>query len=283
MTVEQAIDILELRGEEITPQVIRRAFIRLSKKYHPDATGKSDDKMFKLINEAYMVLRENPQYRNDLYNLSYDEIRLMLDNLILEIVEEFDKAIYIGIVIPELKKWFQGGDPLKNLKSEIDEEINKIKPHLHSLVEEKFDRFSQNIGAKLDGAFYHVTSSFDVNSLSKSISESITPVLGLITTAVIAMMSGGSGMALIATGPLGLLLGAGIGAWLFAKGKGDIQKSVENYITENGLPKIVKDFVADKVLNKIEEGEEKFVQELRKRLRQDLEPLYKKIKLIHGE
>lgn len=282
MTIPEALSILGLEGENISGEDIRHTFIKLSKKYHPDATGIKDDTMFKKINEAYSFLREHANYKNDFYFSSKEELKIMLDNLIFNAVSLFDEEIYINIVLPELKNWFENSEPLKTLERNIHLRVEEIKPFLISELKSMYNKFSKNIGTKIDGSFYKVTSSFDFNGVSAALSDSISNLIGVVVTTIIAVVSGGSGVALIATGPLGIVLGGALGLYLFKKNKEELKRKVEDYIRNNSLPIMAKNFVSEKVINKVVEGEEKFVLDLKNKLEEDLKPIYEKIIMLEN-
>jgi hypothetical protein len=280
MTIIEALGILGLSGDNITPEDIRRAFKTLAKKYHPDATGNKDDTMFKKINEAYSYLQEQSKFRENLFFNDREDLKIMLDNLIYNALELFDSEIYTKIVIPELKNWFENSRPLKALESEIRYRVNEIKPYLEKELTQMYDKFSKNIGVKIDGSYYHITNSFNFNNISETLSDNISDIIGLIVTAIIAVVSGGSGVALIASGPLGIILGGALGLYFFSKNKEGIRRKVEDYVMNNSLPITAKNFVRDKVIDKLSKGEEKFIKDLEKRLKEDLKPIYERIELI---
>jgi len=55
---------LELDGQSLDPQIIKKAYRRLSLKYHPDVSQSSDGSKFILINAAYEYLIKNLPYFN---------------------------------------------------------------------------------------------------------------------------------------------------------------------------------------------------------------------------
>ena len=73
MEWDKAIDILNLKNKRLTKDVIRKAYLKASLKYHPDKYNDNGD-AFKNVNEAYIFLCEhNKMYSGDTEN-NFDSI-----------------------------------------------------------------------------------------------------------------------------------------------------------------------------------------------------------------
>ncbi|MDQ7815890.1 MAG: J domain-containing protein [Melioribacteraceae bacterium] len=77
MDFKTAIEILELDAHNLTPDLIKKSYRRLSLKYHPDITANSDGAKFILINAAYEFLLKNLSFF-DLNDLSETEDELKM-------------------------------------------------------------------------------------------------------------------------------------------------------------------------------------------------------------
>ncbi len=56
MLITEALDILEL-DRSASPEMIKRAYKRLARNYHPDNKATRDEKMFLKVKEAYECLK----------------------------------------------------------------------------------------------------------------------------------------------------------------------------------------------------------------------------------
>ena len=73
MDWNQAREILNLENKRLTKEVIRKAYLKASLKYHPDKYS-DDGEAFKKINEAYVYLCDNNKmYSGDTEN-NFDSI-----------------------------------------------------------------------------------------------------------------------------------------------------------------------------------------------------------------
>jgi biotin carboxyl carrier protein len=213
--------------------------------------------------------------------ISSTELKQKLDRLVVDIVEMLNDDIYRKTVIPLVTEWFYCNAPLVQLNEAIKYQVAALKPELIYKIEMKFDKFSKNIDAQLDSAFSGTADSIDTNALSDSLSESLTNILGLMTASIAAMISGGAGTAMIASGPAGLIIGAGLGAYLFSKGRKDIKDGLNDIVMNKNLPVAIKSFVKEKVMRELRAGEADFKQKIKKQLEKDLDPIYKEIKMLH--
>lgn len=281
MDINKAAEILQLNGQKLTPENIRKAYLRLSKVYHPDANGNNDDYMFKQLGQAYELLMKNADISTSINGIPPEAIKLQLDQLVVDIIDLLGEEIYMKSIIPSVQTWFQTNAPLSQLNNDITYKVNKIKPTLIYKIEQRFDKFSKNLDSKLAGSFSDTAKSIDTKTISNELSEKLTGILGLISASIIAIISGGSGTALIATGPIGIILGAGLGLYLFSKGKDNIKKEVNSFIMNKNLPVFVKGLAKDKVINDLIIGESEFRNKIKTQLEKDLEPIYKQIKLIN--
>lgn len=75
MDFKTAIEILELDSNNLTSEIIKKAYRRLSMKYHPDVAGNNDGAKFILINAAYEFLLKNlPFFTSADFSETEDEL-----------------------------------------------------------------------------------------------------------------------------------------------------------------------------------------------------------------
>ena len=171
-----------------------------------------------------------------------------------KIVEEVTNNLFIQKIKPRLLSFRNHGGKIVDLKKEIASDASAYQPELTQRID---DIYTTNItrlyqtalektrywllreGLKLSDAesiSRKEEPTIDGKPVDPEIAESITATIGLVVgaigTMIIAAICGGSGMALIASGPIGLLIGAIIGvAVMFVAIAGAEEKAKE--IVEN--------------------------------------------------
>jgi len=113
--------------------------------------------------------------------------------------------------------------------------------------------------------------------ITKSLSEVISNAVGVLGSSFIGVISGGSGMALIASGPFGWIIGAVIGAIIFFYKSDEIKKNIENYIVDKKIPSFVKKMAKNKITNELKLNEGKFEKDVYEMLRKHLQPVLETI------
>ena len=103
------------------------------------------------------------------------------------------------------------------------------------------------------------------------ISENFTGVIATVAGIVGAMISGGGGMALIATGPIGLIVGAAIAAGAVLGLKDEIAEKVKAHSFQGLSLTALHQFVSEKQLNqKLDEVEEKLRSSMTDKIVKDM-------------
>lgn len=202
------------------------------------------------------------------------ELKNRLDSILVQMTEMIKSDIYHKVIIITVIDWFQGNDSIKTLNDQIKNNVNNRWGFVEQKVKKlliEFEQYSINI---LEDKILSVSGELDVKEISNSISQSISFALGAIGTTVVAMISGGAGTALIATGPVGLVIGAIVGVFAFFLGKDAIEKGISDFIADKKIPKALKKSAKKKVLAQLRLNETKFEQEIYVSLKNHLEPVY---------
>jgi molecular chaperone DnaK len=113
-------------------------------------------------------------------------------------------------------------------------------------------------------ATFAVKIEFDVSAV---VGEQITHLLGAISALIVATISGGSGMALIASGPAGLLIGAIIGAAAVYAGQDVIRQKVSEYAFDGATLSMMQLlFSKDKLNQVLRESEQTLAHALQQKM-----------------
>ncbi|MBR2923645.1 MAG: rod shape-determining protein [Clostridia bacterium] len=81
-------------------------------------------------------------------------------------------------------------------------------------------------------------------SPAERIAKYITNIVGIITSVVLAVISGGAGLALLATGPVGIIMGLVVGACLFFLGR----ERVEEVVMNLSIPKLARKMLKESII-----------------------------------
>lgn len=82
MDFNTAVEILELDSNNLTPEEIKKAYRRLSLKYHPDVSSNTDGSKFILINAAYEYLLKNLSFINNKeFQETEDELKTRISSI----------------------------------------------------------------------------------------------------------------------------------------------------------------------------------------------------------
>lgn len=203
-----------------------------------------------------------------------------LDLLVVQLAEMIKADIYHNTIVSTVDDWFEGNDSIVALNKKIKVNVNKSWGYIEHKVKShllEFEEYSINI---IKNNISIGSTKLDVKEISSSVSQSISLVVGTIGTSIVVMIAGGTGTALIATGPIGLIIGAIIGIFAFIKSKDAINKGINNYIADKKFPKFIKKTVKGKVFTQLKLNEAKFEQDIYDSLKQHLIPVYKAISKV---
>ncbi len=210
-------------------------------------------------------------------NSSSRNLKNRLDNLTIQLTEMIKADIYQNVIINTVKDWFEGNDSILTLNEQIKSNVDNRWSFVEEKVKSRLVEFEEYSMKIIEDKISSGKSELDVKEISNSVSQSISVAIGTIGSSIIAMISGGAGTALIATGPVGLIIGLIVGVFAFFLGKEAIEKGVSEYIADKKIPKLIKKTSKGKVSTQLKLNEAKFEQEIFNSLKNHLKPVYKAI------
>ena len=204
-------------------------------------------------------------------------LKKRLDAVLMSITEMIKQDVYQNVIVATVQDWFEGNDSILALNKNINKNVkerwpfleNKIKSHLLEFEEQTKASLKESSGPKMQG--------LDIKAVSEAVSQSISVALGALGSAFLAMISGGAGTALIASGPVGWIIGAIVGAFAFFLGKTAIEGAISEFIADKRIPAMVKKTAKGKVAAQLKLNESKFESETYDLLREQLQPIYEAI------
>lgn len=228
---------------------------------------------------------------NDLFNLK-QRIDRGVDAATSEATTEVTAAIVnqvMEVARAQYLHWHAQGGSLTGVEREVMQACRRIP--MNAIVQKRLDALSGTLqtmaiqtalnwlerhgvrGASLSASELHagpvrndfnVTISFDVG---KTVGTQISQILSGIAALLVAMLSGGSGIALISTGPLGLLVGAILGGGAVFAGRDKIRQAVYDYQFQGVYLRALRMlFSKAKLEARLNEGEQELRQILQQRL-----------------
>ncbi|MDR2302585.1 MAG: Hsp70 family protein [Deltaproteobacteria bacterium] len=163
----------------------------------------------------------------------------------------------------------------QTVKKEMGEELLALKTIIQSKVQAWLDSFGLRLDGRVStettpGGQVEIDRPLIVDRLAKPLVAATNGFVSAWTGLIAASLCGGSGVALVASGPLGLLIGALGGAWLGRLGLKLGRSQIERFTKGNKLPKfLVETITSDKNIAKV-----------RSEFKNDL---LKKVNAIHKE
>ena len=91
---------------------------------------------------------------------------------------------------------------------------------------------------------------------------------------VLAIISGGSGAAIIASGPVGWIIGGIIGAVAFFLGKDKLEAKTKEFIISKKIPSFLKGTLKKKIASQLKNDEARFEEEVYRMLKEEMKPIY---------
>ena len=253
--------------------------------------------------------------RNEMPQFFSERIEPEIDSRINAIIEEILRDLTVELYDREIyqiiRKFRDNGGTLKDLKAEIRDTSLRYVPKIEKQIREKLGDlftglpealhrevqawFKENgityLG-KIAGSSPGASSATDAakkaadanfSGLQNELTDAMGLMLMTISATVVGMLSGGGGMALIAAGPVGWLIGAvgaAVAVWVGIEvGRDAINEQLENRELPAWLLKLV--LRDSKIASLLKEGRENFEEalydEIEKAIEKPLEQLHQQI------
>ncbi|NMB80729.1 MAG: hypothetical protein GYA14_02815 [Ignavibacteria bacterium] len=200
-----------------------------------------------------------------------------LDYLVVEMTGMIKADIYENVIVNTVKDWFEGSESILELNDRIKTNVNSRWPFVELKVKNRLSEYENYSKSVIEGTISTGSNELDVKEISNSVSQSISVAVGALGTSIVAMISGGAGTALLATGPVGIIMGIMIGAFAWFIGKDELEKNISAYIADKKIPKLIKKSAKGKVSTQLKLNESKFEQDIFNSLKNQLEPVYRAI------
>ncbi len=225
----------------------------------------------------------------DLLKNVQKNIREKTDEVIRQIHQEIRLQLFKNKILPIIDSFRKNGGSIESLEQQIAREAKAFEPTLHTILNEQLPTLQQGLPSIIydnisqwfsqygiyigeEQLITRIKQHFEVSDnrtklqysedLLDDVAYSIKAISVVITGVIVGSICGGGGMALIASGPFGWIIGALLGAKMGYK------------MTENLKSWSMPAFVFDMAISdsKIDESAEKLLEDFRKQL----DPQFKK-------
>lgn len=204
-------------------------------------------------------------------------LRKKLDATVLSMAEMIKRDIYDNVIVSTVRDWFEGNDSILTLNNNIKTNVENRWPFLQKKIGAQLLDFEEQTKATISTSDGLKSQELDMKAVSEGVSQSISIAIGALGSAFVGMICGGAGTALIASGPVGWVIGAIGGAFAYFLGKTAFEEVISDYIVDKRIPALVKKPAKGKIVAQLKLNESKFEQEIYEMLEQYLKPIYEAI------
>jgi actin-like ATPase involved in cell morphogenesis len=213
----------------------------------------------------------------------HSQWRSRLDETVDKLSVQLRSDLYDNIVVPIVHDWFSSWDSLADLYESIRAKLSQQASLIEQRVTSALGEFESYLKADLHAsAIDSPRGGIDLPRIEEQISDRITDIIGVVVTVVSATLAGGAGTALIASGPVGWIIGLLGGAVIYSVGRGAVKVMVETQIRTRRLPPFLKRSAKSKVTTELSSNAGKFETEIHALLREKCDPLYSAIHDINA-
>ncbi len=197
-----------------------------------------------------------------------------LDQTILSMTNILKEDLFKGVIVPTIQEWFSNSSSVQNLTDEIELRIKRRMDFLADKLNSQLMEFSEITKTTLIGSGDLKSSGVDTERIAASISSQITVMVGMMGTIVVAIISGGSGTALIASGPVGWIIGGVLAAAALFIGKNKLEGKAREMIMTKNIPTLIKGTFKKKIAAQLKNDEMRFEEDVYKMLKEQMKPVY---------
>ncbi len=192
------------------------------------------------------------------------------DEIERECANVVSRRIWHEQVESVVNAWFQQHSSMRQLEHTMKRRVEEAMPSVEVEIRRVFSQAGVNVrgGGRGSLAVDEVC-----EGLADGVADQLTIIIGAIITTIVAAICGGGGTAVIASGPLGLILGGGAALWLLLKGKDDLQRFVRKKIRDKDISPGVKQLFQTKTERALDEQRHRFIKGIRRTVRSRLESL----------
>ncbi len=197
-----------------------------------------------------------------------------LDQTILSMTGIIKEDLFKGIIVTTIQEWFENNSSVQNLTDEIEMRIKRRMDFLADKLNSQLMEFSEITKTTLIGSNELKSSGVDTERIANTISSQITVMVGMMGTIVVAIISGGSGTALIASGPVGWIIGGILAAAALFIGKEKIEGKAKEIIMTKNIPTFIKGTFKKKIAAQLKNDELRFEEDVYRMLKEQMKPVY---------
>lgn len=189
-------------------------------------------------------------------------IKQRLNATNMRLSEELTRDLFENAILPATLSWFGTNSSVKALETDIRRSIEGRWPIIQVKIETALTDFEEQTRVQLKSFESNSAVALDVNAIIASLNERVGQVVAVIGTSFVAIVCGGSGVALLATGPLGIIIGAIVGAAVYLGNKDSVEEWVSQNLLNKSVPVFAKSLIKSKVSAELKRTEGPFQQRL---------------------
>lgn len=204
----------------------------------------------------------------------YNRAVILFDDMVDAIAKSIKKEIWDNAILLSIDNWMNSMSSIEMLETRIQKAVESKKNKIETIIRPTVRRYivdlesiigehSNNIIEQALVGFNGEVEDFESDN---SFTDDITFIVQSITIVVASVVSGGAGTAIIATGPIGLIIGAIIGIFAARSGK----ETISSYVKMTPLPPMIKKLSKSKVFSSLSSKENEFESEITESIRERL-------------
>ncbi|MEW6557478.1 MAG: hypothetical protein AB1349_09005 [Elusimicrobiota bacterium] len=187
------------------------------------------------------------------------ELRRKSHKLVEKLIDEMKVDIYDNIIVSTVISWFDGWATLEELSNTVKKNVEERIPYWQKKIELSFADLEESFKVE---EFGFPDQTIDTKKVSSQLTGLISLIIGAVSTCIGSIIAGGSGIALISSGPVGVVIGVVALALAYFVGKSTVDELLNAGLHKVPFPPVFKKFLKSKVSNELKRGSNKFVQEL---------------------
>jgi hypothetical protein len=213
-------------------------------------------------------------------------LRHKLDQTLEACTQYVVDDIYTKTVRSLVHEWLTTNESLLTLNENIKDGVQERWPYVQERIKMKLADFEQFAKQMFEAQALR-SPQINTEKMAERLNRVLWTTFGALTSAVVGMICGGSGVALIHTGPVGWIIGfilAALSLFLSLRyGAKKFKEKLSKKVEEVKIPSVVKRTVlSGKIQSEIERNTPKFQQEVFFTLKEALKPVYETIDGLKG-
>jgi len=209
-----------------------------------------------------------------------EDIHKLLDDVLKQTAVEVKDSLFKNVILPNVREWLGTNSSLKALENEISEKIENNFEAIDNIIRNNLLEFEKRIIIDLQNIDITDGQLSDPREVLKPITKSISQVIGVLGVTIFSILCGGSGVALFATGPVGIVMGVIVGTLAFFLGRAKIEEIIKSKIYDKRIPPFVKRRLKEKISKSLTQKEREIVDDIYSSLSEAARPIYASIESL---